>query len=216
MKRRLLFVMMILGCLGAHAQLETDTLVSLTKVNYVGITELAAWSQFAGEQPEDKVEIVEDGIAITNSKLQSQSWQPQLIVVPDGSFDLVEGHNYIVRLTMKVPSDGSFYVNIGTWVTNIMALAPVKASDEFQIIDVEYPEYKNNVAGCHVVLGLGWIPGTTILKEVEVLEKQNGGGTAIKPVMTVNHDDAIYNLSGQRVSPSNKGIVIRNGRKVVN
>jgi hypothetical protein len=41
--------------------------------------------------------------------------------------------------------------------------------------------------------------------------------TAIQGVRTtpVNTNDAIYNLSGQRVDETYKGIVIKNGRKVM-
>lgn len=172
MRKYLLSVIIILSCLKANAQSESDSLVSLAKVNFVEITEFTGWSQFDDSQPEGKIEVVDDGIAITNYKLQSQSWQPQVMIVPDGSFDLEEGHNYVIRLTIKVPSDGQYMVNIGTWSNNFQLLSPVKARDGFQIIDVEYPEYKNSVAGAHVVLGLGWVVGTTILKEVEVIERE--------------------------------------------
>ena len=132
----------------------------------------------------------------------------------DGSFDLKEGHNYIVRLTIKVPSDGQYMVNIGTWSDNDQLFTSVKARDDFQIIDVEYPEYKNSVSGCHVLLGCGWVVGTTILKEVEVLEKTSTAGVrSAKPAKDA--DDTIYNLSGQKVNASYKGIVIRKDRKIV-
>ena len=208
MRKYLLSVIIILSCLKANAQSESDSLVSLAKVNFVEITEFTGWSQFDDTQPEGKIEVVDDGIAITNYKLQSQSWQPQVMIVPDGSFDLEEGHNYIVRLTIKVPSDGQYMVNIGTWSNNSQLISSVKARDDFQIIDVEYPEYKNSVSGCHVLLGCGWVVGTTILKEVEVLEKTSTAGVrSAKPAKDA--DDTIYNLSGQKVNASYKGIVIR-------
>ena len=171
MRIRLLFVMMILGCLGAHAQLETDTLVSLTKVNYVGIREFSEWSQFPDDQPEDKVEVDANGIAITNAKLQSQSWQTQVMVVPEGNLDLKEGHNYVVRLTVKVPSDGTYIINLGNSEGCRAIQVSVNGSDDFQIIDVEYPEYKNAAKDAHVTLDCGWVVGTTVVKEVEVFEK---------------------------------------------
>ena len=39
------------------------------------------------------------------------------------------------------------------------------------------------------------------------------GETAIKTVKVTNSDDAVYNLSGQRVDASYKGLVIQNGKK---
>ena len=87
MRKYLLSVIIILSSLSANAQSESDSLVSLAKVNFVGITEVPQWSSFA-DQPDEIVEIVDDGLAITNTNMQSQSWQPQVVVVPNGSFDL--------------------------------------------------------------------------------------------------------------------------------
>ena len=174
MRKYLLSVIIILSSLSANAQSESDSLVSLAKVNFVGITEVPQWSSF-DDQPDEIVEIVDDGLAITNTNMQSQSWQPQVVVVPNGSFDLEEGHDYIVRLTIKVPSDGTYMVNVGSYQNaHNVCHVPVEAGDDFQIIDVEYPEYKYSVAeaDAHVVLGLGWVVGTTIIKEVEVFERK--------------------------------------------
>lgn len=62
--------------------------------------------------------------------------------------------------------------------------------------------------------GWGWVVGTTILKEVELLEKTNTAGIQrIKAPQGA--DGAAYNLSGQKVNASYKGIVIQNGKKAV-
>ena len=51
--------------------------------------------------------------------------------------------------------------------------------------------------------------------------KKEGAGNAIEPtgingvIYTTTGSDVIYNLSGQRVSKDYKGVVIKNGRKVV-
>ena len=213
MKKIQLFAIIIFCCLGVHAQEANDTLVSLAKVNLENLEEFIGWSQFDDSEKE-LVEAIEEGLAITVTRLQDQSWQPQVMVVPDGSFDLEEGHNYVVRLTIKVPSDGSYYVNIGTWQANGFAYAPATASDTFQIIDVDYPEYKGKVIGAHVLVGFGWVPGTTIIKEVEVFEKTSTA--AIRSVNSARDvNDTIYNLSGQKVSSSYKGIVIRKRKLLV-
>ena len=65
-----------------------------------------------------------------------------------------------------------------------------------------------------VLLGCGWVVGTTILKEVEILERTSLA--SIQSVKTAKRDDdVIYNLTGQKVDTSYKGIVIQNGKKVV-
>lgn len=171
MKSYVLMILLFLGCLGAHAQTESKILVSLNKTNLEDLTEFNGWTQFDDSQKDFSIAVEPEGLAITNPRVQAQAWQPQVMVVPDGSFDLEEGHNYIVRLTVKVPSDGTYQLNIGSWTSDDVSRVSVKANDEFQIIDVEFPEYKDNVAGAHVLLQLGWVKGTTILKEIEVFEK---------------------------------------------
>ena len=143
---------------------------------------------------------------------------------------VVTGHDYIVRLTLKVPSDGNYQVNLGSWYDNTQYQAPATASDDWQEIDVNFPKFgwdegvlysweadsQLDLACCHVLLQCGWMVGTTIVKKVLVIEKLKGGTTAIRTTKPDKADDAIYNLAGQRVSPSYKGVVIRNGQKQFN
>ena len=53
--------------------------------------------------------------------------------------------------------------------------------------------------------------------KVEVYEMAGsgarGGTTAIKAVKAADTDDTVYNLAGQKVGASYKGIVIQNGKK---
>ena len=211
MRKYLLSVIIILSSLSANAQSESDSLVSLAKVNFVEITEFTGWSQFDDTQPEGKIEVVDDGIAINNPQKYDAIYTPQIIVIE--GFTLEKGHNYIVRLIVRVPSDGTYHVNMGDWETNYSLQLPVRKSDDFQVIDVEYPEYGDNIIGDgHVLIGCGWVVGTTIIKEVEILEKTNA--TGIQSIKADRHN-VIYNLNGQRVSPPYRGIVIQNGRKVV-
>ena len=212
MKKSLLFLILFLSCLGVRAQADDDTLISLHKENWAGVEEIPIWSNFA-EGTDATLEMVDEGLAITNPHVQAQIWQPTLTVIGN-CLTLEEGHDYIVRLTVKVPSDGAYQVRFGNWDYTDVCQIHVKASNDFQIVDVEYPEYKGNAAGdAHVLLGCGWIEGTTILREIEVLEKPTG--SSIKAVKSVKAEDAVYNLTGQKVSNSYKGIVIQNGKKVV-
>lgn len=213
MRKSLLFVIIMLNCLCANAQEENDTLVSLAKVNFEGLAELPLWSSFTDGETDATIEIVDDGIAITNPQVQDQSWQPQMTVIGDNLI-LEDGHDYIVRLTLKVPSDGTYWLCMGNWDIRFFSQVAATARDGFQIIDVEYPEYKGRVVNAFVVLGFGWVVGTTILKEVEVLEKTSTAG--IQRVRSVKDADAVfYNLSGQKVNASYKGIVIMNGKKLL-
>ena len=61
--------------------------------------------------------------------------------------------------------------------------------------------------------------GTTYDFEIRYVTVANTGTTGLgsivgRPVSSDN--DAVYNLCGQRVSASHKGLVIKNGRKYIN
>lgn len=212
MRKNLLFVILILSCLNVHAQDENDSLVSIAKMDWTSAESFSFW--FSGDSGAT-IELVDEGLAITNPGLQEYIWYPQTVVLTE--FTLEEGHDYIVRLTMKVPSDGTYWVNLGSWDEEVSYTCQFPAShhDGFQVIDVEYPEYGNKVVeGCHVVIGCGWVVGTTIIQEVELLERTSAA--AIRSVKTERSSDkTIYNLSGQKVDTSYKGIVIQNGKKLI-
>lgn len=212
MRKNLLFVILILSCLNVHAQEGDETLVSIAKKDWTSAESFDFW--FGGDS-DATIELVDGGLAITNPRLQEYIWNPQTVVLTE--FTLEEGHDYVVRLTMKVPSDGTYWVNLGSWDEEISYACQFPAShhDGFQVIDVEYPEYGNRVVeGCHVIIGCGWVVGTTIIQEVELLERTSAA--AIRSIQTEGgSNNAIYNLSGQRVGPSYKGVVIQNGRKIV-
>ena len=209
MRKILLSVIITLSCLGANAQQKNDTLVSISKMNYVGLTELpdVYYSDLS-----ETLELVSDGLALKNPQQLGEMWEPQFFVL--GNLPLEEGHDYVVRLTLKVPSDGTYWVDLCSWNQGVSCARQLSviASHDFQIIDVEYPEYKCRVIDGMIILGWGWVVGTTILKEVEVLEKTSTAGIlSIKSPQGA--DGAAYNLSGQKVNASYKGIVIRNGKK---
>lgn len=211
MKKFLLFVIMIFGCLNTTAQEEGYTLVSVAKKNWVGanISDLGVCFNHS-----DYFEIVEDGLAIKNPQKEVDPWSIYVPVLT--RFSLEEGHNYVVRLTLKVPSDGIYSIGMGNWDTSWSTYqAPVKTKEGFQIIDVEYPEYKGYADGNGFVLfGCGWVVGTTILNEIEILEKRNTTDIlSVKAIKTTNN--TIYNLAGQKVSSSYKGIVIQNKKVVI-
>ena len=171
----------------------------------------------------------DEGLAITVNTKQGQIWQPQVAVVPDGCFSLEAGHDYIVRLTMKTPSEGTYQVNMGSWPANTQYMVVVPASDDWQEIDVNFTNFvwdkelfhsedadsRNYLEACHVLLQCGWVVGTTVVKKVQVYERIHGGTTSIPLVKSPQPNDTLYNLAGQKVNTSYKGLVIQNGKVVI-
>lgn len=166
-----------------------------------------------GEEPDWSFETTDEGLAITNPYVREQNWYPKTTIT-DAALSLEEGHDYIVRLTLKVPSDGTYWMFFGRWDVRLVCEVPVTANDDFQIIDIDFSSFVGNTwRDGFVVLGNGWVAGTTVLKKVQVYERRKGGETAMKTVKTVKDNDAIYSLAGQKVGTSYKGIVIQNGKK---
>lgn len=213
MKKLLLLIILFLSCLTANAQQENDDLASVAKMTFEGIKDLSELGVYFSTNPES-FEIVEDGLAIKNPQKQEVMWSSPIPIL--ARIPLEEGHDYVLRLTLKVPSDGTYWVDMCSWSVGYTysRQVPVTAGDDFQIIDVEYPEYGCSVTDGMVDFGCGWVVGTTILKEVEVLERRHTADIqSIKDVNYPNND--VFNLSGQKVNTTYKGIVIRNGKRVV-
>ena len=213
MKKSLLLIVIILSCLRVNAQEENDTLVSIGKFDYREITSLYELGMYYSGPP-DFLEIVPDGLAMENPQRQDKMWDYMFPII--GRLVLEEGHDYVVRLTLKVPSDGTYWVDLCSWNQgySFARQLSVVASHDFQIIDVDYPEYGCRATDGMVIFGRGWVVGTTILKEVEVFEKTTTARMkSAKPAKSSG--DSLYNLSGQKVNASYKGIVIQNGKKVV-
>ncbi len=175
--------------------------------------------------PDDPWKTTNEGLAIYNPEKQEYAGSIWTIITA-GGFSLEKNHDYVVRLTMKVPSDGTYMVNLGSVLTNISKEVPVSASDDFQVIDVQFSDFWGDITDrtfepingdAHIFFYSGLVAGTTIIKRVEVYEKPGSGvrddKTAVNAVKTTNADGAIYNLAGQKVDASYKGIVIQNSKK---
>ena len=198
---------------------ETDELKLVYDKNWVGADFF--WSDL---MPNDRCELTAEGFAIPNPEPQEEMGHPYAIISTE-NFSLEQGNDYIVRLTLKVPSDGTYQVDMGSLSSIFSSYVPATACDDFQEIDAEFPQFAGNTMSVddlefsHLLLQCNEVVGTTVLQRVQVYEKVNGGTTAIKAtkaskVTNANRtDDVIYNLAGQRVDASYKGVVIKNGKK---
>ena len=171
------------------------------------------WAQFADGQ-EGNVASDAEGVAITVGTQTGELWQPQVQILNEG-LTLEEDHSYVVKVTAKFPSNGTLQINMGNWGGRDQYTTDVEATGDFQEVEVEFPDYAYVVEGDGFVLfQCGDFKGTTIVKKVEVWDVTNGPINAIKAVKTITPaNGAIYNLAGQKVDASYKGIVIMNGKK---
>ena len=171
------------------------------------------WAQFADGQ-EGNVATDAEGVAITVGTHTGELWQPQVQILNEG-LTLEEDHSYVVKVTAKFPSNGTLQINMGNWGGRDQYTVDVEATGDFQDVEIEFPDYAYVVEGDGFVLfQCGDFKGTTIVKKVEVWDVTNGPINAIKAVKTFQPaSTAIYNLKGQKVDASYKGIVIMNGKK---
>ena len=115
-------------------------------------------------------EVTAEGLALTNPRKQEEIWTPQTSVTDD-CLTLVEGHDYKVRLTAKVPSDGTYQVQLGNWGGYDQYEVEATAGSEPQVIEVDFPDFCCNVNGDgHVIFQNGFVVGTTVVQKVEVID----------------------------------------------
>lgn len=139
-------------------------------VNYEG-QETFPYLFYGYEGTGATINMVDGCVAINNPHIQKNSYSPT-VNLTDDCLSLQKGHDYIVRLTMKVPSNGKYQVGLGNYVkgcwTNYVYLS---ASDEFQVIDVIFPDFFEDIAGDgHILLQVGEVAGTTIVKDAQLFD----------------------------------------------
>ena len=175
--------------------------------------------------PDDPWKSTDEGLAIVNPEMQEYVGSI-FTIISGGGFPIYEDKDYLVRLTMKVPSDGTYGVNLFDTNVSIYQEVPVHGSDNFQVIDILFTDLANNKMeggefdhNAMIFLKSGWVVGATVMKKIEVYEiaepTARGNATAIEAAKAAKADDAIYNLAGQKVSASYKGFVIKNGKKYI-
>ena len=168
MKKLFIIIIAVLLPMLAKGQL-------LYENDYTGIIKFTGYRFFDDSQTDGKVEVDPDGIAITVGIQTGELWQPQVMVVPDGSFSLKEGGNYKVIITAKFPTSGILRINMGTSSTNDQADFPITATGEFQTVECDFDNWSVSVNGAHILYGCGDFKGTTIIKKILVIDKDLGG-----------------------------------------
>ena len=185
--------------------------VVLYENDFTGITEFTGWNQF-GDGQEGSVAVDADGVAITVGSQTGQLWQPQVMIVPDGSFNLEEDGNYKILVTAKFPTSGTLQINMGSWSANDQATFPVEATGDFQEVECLFEGWSVNAENAHLLFQCGDFLGTTIVKAIKVIQI-GGDPSGIKEIKNNVQNNVRFNLAGQKVDDTFKGVVIMNGKK---
>ena len=152
-----------------------------------------------------------DGLAIYNPKVQTDIYKPQT-VIGGGELTLKKDHYYKVRLTVKVPTKGTYQVCLGTWESSQGYKVQATASNDFQEFEAEFNEYPYNLTGAHVLFQSGFVKGTTIVKNVQVLDVTNGETLLVEKDWTSPYEFWAKEGTGASCKMVANGVAITNPR----
>ena len=133
------------------------------------------WYQFDDSQTDGSVTSNPDGIAITVDKNVGKYWEPQVMVLPNGSFNLELVGYYKVVITAKFPSDGWVWIRIGGWEHYDHDYIYVESTGDFQEIEFRFPEINFNEDSCFLLFQCGDFEGITIVKKIQVWKMDTTG-----------------------------------------
>ena len=167
MKQLFAIFVMVFMTLGVNAQNSNV----IAEKDWTGCTEDdLLWYQF-GDGQQGSVTATDDGIAISIPTKSEVPYEPQTTIIDN--FSLVEGHSYVVRITVKIPSDGQLQVNMGDWNGNEQDFFDVTGSEDFQELEIEFPNYPYTInSEAHILFQSGFIVGTCVVKKVQVIDKE--------------------------------------------
>ena len=167
-----------------------------------------------------------EGLEINVPSAGENYWNPQTVVLniegekvadnPDAPAILAEDGQYQVVIVAKHPA-GHLQVNLGTWDDGVSLQKDfdVEEAADFHEIVVDFSEGwpADCFSNVHVLWQSGALPGLSVLKSIQIIDLN---ATAIKTVKAAKKfDGAIYNLAGQKVNASYKGVVIKDGKKYI-
>ena len=118
--------------------------------------------------------ITSEGLAINNPKVQEKYWTPQTQVIYNAK--LHKGHSYKVTVTAKIPKSGVLYIQLGSWKDGYYSDIPfnVQAGNDFQTFEAEYEDFPVDAEDGHVLFQTGKIAGTSIVRNVELIDMTDG------------------------------------------
>jgi hypothetical protein len=160
------------------------------------------------------VSVTGDGLIIeSNPAADANYWEPQVPMIAHIP-SVTEGGQYMVKFTLNAPAAGEIRLDFCSWdgtgATSAYVINVEAGEKEYEI---EFPDYPTECTDAMVFYQSGKMPGTHIIKNVQVIDLEADAIQAVKK--TVKADDAIYNLAGQKVGASYKGFVIKNGKKYI-
>ena len=154
-----------------------------------------------------------EGLEINVPAAGENYWNPQTVVLN------IEGEKVADNPDAPAILAEDGQVNLGTWDDGVSLQKDfdVEEAADFHEIVVDFSEGwpADCFSNVHVLWQSGALPGLSVLKSIQIIDL-DADPSAIKNVKaSKKFDGAIYNLAGQKVNASYKGVVIKEGKKYI-
>jgi hypothetical protein len=137
-------------------------------------------------------------------------WEPQIPMIGHIA-EIAEGGQYQVQFGFISPVAGELRLDFYSWDGSGATMATVfEVAEGENDLTIDFLDYPTPCTDAGVFYQCGKLPGKHVIKYVKVIDLE---ADAIQSVKATKNDGAIYNLAGQKVSASYKGVVIKNGKK---
>ena len=193
-----------------------EPVVEGTKIAEMDYTTAAQYPYYRMEptNPEAGNFDVKDGaLVISATAAQANMWEMQPFILD--WFNIKAGNNYNIAIYMEATSDVDLWLGFGTWAGS-MALYGQKANAargwNYYTVENATAECATSENNAHILFQCGSFVGTIKIYKVELYEVESTGINNVK----ANVENAVrYNLAGQKVNNGFKGVVIMNGKKML-
>ena len=140
-------------------------------------------------------------------------WEPQVPMISHIA-EIDEGGQYQVKFQFESPVAGELRLDFYSWDGSGATMASVfEVAEGANDMTIDFLDYPTPCTDAGIFYQCGKLPGKHIIKKVEVWDLE---ATAIKTVKAAKKfDGATYNLAGQKVNASYRGVVIKNGKKFI-
>lgn len=206
MKKIFTLVAMALMAVGANAQSVIAEIDWTERTEYLDL-----W--YSSEGATVSVAQGEGLIIESNPAAEANYWEPQVPMIGHIA-EIAEGGQYQVKFTVIAPAAGEIRLDFCSWdgtaATSAQVIEVVEGENN---LTVDFLDYPTECTDAMIFYQCGKLPGKHVIKKVQVIDLE---GTGIQSVQSVKvADNARYNLAGQKVDASYKGIVIQNGKKFI-
>ena len=156
-----------------------------------------------------------DGLVIdSNPSVYADYWQPQIPMISHIP-EVTEGGQYQVKFTLNSPAAGEIRLDFCSWDGTGATLAYniyVEAGEKEYIVD--FPDYPTACTDAFIFYQCGKIPGTHIIKNVQLIDQEDGVVSEIDWTHQSAYFDDMWYSDGATVSVNEKGLVIESNPSV--